>query len=371
MAPSSLSSSSLLSSESAGIVTNTKSIGNKNLLKTNKSAPRQTRINHDDNIKRLKGRQPTNTSSSQDQIKTPASTRQVPLEVLEQISSQVLEYTKQLGLFDELRMKLLERIEARNEFATISENFHIEVDAFCRGPKVKLDGSRAQLRQQLQEQCELKRAGGFRSTARLDESVAHVIRKYEFELRREYEAKRTDLVKQISSFELSINEKPKISCGLEDRRASKGEQVARIKESSSQKSATSDKGASRKVEHHTTRLNDETNETRLSPHILPKIPTPNPSVSPQTTPTQHPTKQLKQTKRRRRSSSPPRRHRFRSSSPERCRRVSVDRRHQRTSGDLSPSLRKKWNKKNNMNNKKRNSSTRSFEWRACNKNLRR
>lgn len=67
--------------------------------------------------------------------------------LLNHISKQIIEQTKRSGLFDEMRMKLLKRIESSDQFQLIKDKFQNEVDRFCF--EADLEEPRSRLREQL------------------------------------------------------------------------------------------------------------------------------------------------------------------------------------------------------------------------------
>lgn len=80
----------------------------------------------------------------------------LPKEILEEVAGRILEHVKQLGLFDEMRMKLLETIESDREFSEIKNEFMREIDTFCN--KVDLTLPRNKLRERLTNQSKSKAA---------------------------------------------------------------------------------------------------------------------------------------------------------------------------------------------------------------------
>lgn len=100
----------------------------------------------------------------------------VPLELLESISERALDYAKQLGLFDEFRVKLLQEIQQLDQFQQIRHRFQLEVERFCASERTSLAESRAKLRQQLADQCS---RGQFESTNKLAEPIERVLAQWD------------------------------------------------------------------------------------------------------------------------------------------------------------------------------------------------
>lgn len=98
----------------------------------------------------------------------------IPGAQLERLTKEILDQTKQLGFFDEVRMLLLDQIESSKEFRRVREEFSREVERFCSRADLSLD--RPKLRNQLQaeifadEQSELN--------SRLNESIDRITYKY-------------------------------------------------------------------------------------------------------------------------------------------------------------------------------------------------
>lgn len=107
-------------------------------------------------------------------------TPQLARHLLQQISEKVLHHMKELGLFDEFRMKLSSEIETGEEFASIKRDFNQEIVSFCR-QEADLGLSRARLREQL-----ARRQDGLRSTGLLATHVGRVSKRHSDHLRQVY-----------------------------------------------------------------------------------------------------------------------------------------------------------------------------------------
>lgn len=70
--------------------------------------------------------------------------------VAELISSELIDNLKQSGLFDEIRIRLLDKIECNNKFCTLKDEFRKEIDSFCNR-SADFGLPRAKLRDQLNE----------------------------------------------------------------------------------------------------------------------------------------------------------------------------------------------------------------------------
>lgn len=68
--------------------------------------------------------------------------QQVPKQLLKQLAADLLEHTKRLGLFDEMRVKLVDQIESSPNFEHIKSEFKREVESFCRSADLSLPRSR-------------------------------------------------------------------------------------------------------------------------------------------------------------------------------------------------------------------------------------
>ena len=117
-------------------------------------------------------------SREANQVKT-SEERKISAHLLEQMAEEILERTKQLGLFDEMRMRLLGNLEANKEFQRAKSDFKREVDTFCA--RVDLSQPRAKLRLQLNQ------VNLHKSATRLREQVGRVARCERTELRQLYE----------------------------------------------------------------------------------------------------------------------------------------------------------------------------------------
>lgn len=104
--------------------------------------------------------------------------REIPKQLLEKIAQDVLNHSKQLGLFDELRMKLLENIESSQEFYKIRREFNLEVKELCQ--RADLGLSRAKLRDKLNDK------NLARSANKLKDHVQQVSREHKYEVKRVY-----------------------------------------------------------------------------------------------------------------------------------------------------------------------------------------
>jgi hypothetical protein len=133
--------------------------------------------------KQQQQQQQTHPTPPQHQHEQPAAKQKLSKEFLERISNHVLEHTKQLGLFDELRMRLLSQIEARREFADVERDFSDEVKQFCRR-KLNLDHPRTKLRQQLSEFAQDEERS--KLTRNLNRNIQHVIQRHKHDLLADY-----------------------------------------------------------------------------------------------------------------------------------------------------------------------------------------
>lgn len=91
---------------------------------------------------------PAAVKSEQQVASSNETKNRVPKELLDRLSDELLENTKQLGLFDEVRMKLLNDLEYKEEFLTIRDEFKYELDSFCSNEK-NLKLPRNKLREKL------------------------------------------------------------------------------------------------------------------------------------------------------------------------------------------------------------------------------
>lgn len=69
-------------------------------------------------------------------------------EQLNKLTQEILDQTKQLGFYDEVRMQLLTQIESSREFKQLKDEFSREVERFCS--RADLSRPRSELRDQLQ-----------------------------------------------------------------------------------------------------------------------------------------------------------------------------------------------------------------------------
>lgn len=113
----------------------------------------------------------------------------IPSEMLEQMAEQILEHTKQLGLWDELRMRLLASIESSKEFRKVECDFKREIDSLCA--HVDLTLPRAKLRAKLDAKHLSK------SARRLKEQVVDAARKQRSEFRQLYNQQAVKFLRQI------------------------------------------------------------------------------------------------------------------------------------------------------------------------------
>lgn len=107
-----------------------------------------------------------------------AKSRTIPSHLLKRISNEILDHSKQLGLFDELRLKLLAHIELSKEFYRVRSDFREEVESFCS--TVDLTLPRAKLREKLNIRTLYK------SARRLEDYVQQVSRQHRSEFKQLY-----------------------------------------------------------------------------------------------------------------------------------------------------------------------------------------
>lgn len=115
----------------------------------------------------------------------------LPDSILDEVSNKILEHVKQLGLFDEMRMKLLETIETSKEFLEIKSEFMREIDAFCT--EVDLTLPRSRLRERLKSHTRSKAAN------RLNNHVQDVSRAHKHELKMLYNEKADKFIRSTIS----------------------------------------------------------------------------------------------------------------------------------------------------------------------------
>jgi len=111
----------------------------------------------------------------------------LPHKVMQKIASEILEHTKQLGLFDELRMRLLEEIESSKEYKKLKSEFKREVDSFCSRADLSLP--RAKLREKFSART------WYKTSDRIRDHVFQVSREHRRELRQLYEEHATQYLK--------------------------------------------------------------------------------------------------------------------------------------------------------------------------------
>lgn len=126
----------------------------------------------------LNGDSNNNNNNSIYSQKKHATSQVLPERVLSELSAQMLEHTKRSGLFDELRMKLMHRIESSEQFEILKNKFKLEVDKFCF--EADLAVARSKLREQLNRQSLAETYGQLR------ELVDEVSRHHRHRLRRLY-----------------------------------------------------------------------------------------------------------------------------------------------------------------------------------------
>lgn len=73
---------------------------------------------------------------------------------LKQIGAEILDYSKQMGVFDEMRMQVLDRITKSEKYKRIELEFQREIDRFCSNADLNLP--RAKLREQLGDESLFK-----------------------------------------------------------------------------------------------------------------------------------------------------------------------------------------------------------------------
>lgn len=102
----------------------------------------------------------------------------IPKHLLERIAEEILDHSKQLGLFDDMRMRLLDSIESSKEFCKIKKEFNNELKELCQTLDLSL--SRAKLRDKLNTK------NLARSANKLREHVQQVSRDHKHDVRQLY-----------------------------------------------------------------------------------------------------------------------------------------------------------------------------------------
>lgn len=115
----------------------------------------------------------------------------VPKHLLDQIAGEILNRSKELGLFDEMRMKLLEKIQSSKEFNRVESGFKRELDSLCS--RLDLSLPRSKLREKLNTRNLPK------SASRLDEHVLQVSRQQRHELRKLYNEHALPFLKTLTT----------------------------------------------------------------------------------------------------------------------------------------------------------------------------
>lgn len=126
--------------------------------------------------------------------------RHLPTDFLEQVSGEILDHLKQLGLFDEMRMKLLETIESSREFSDIRKEFMKEIDKFCS--EVDLTLPRNRLRERLQSHTKSRAANWLTSYVQ-EVSYAH-----KNELKLLYNEKADKYIRTMANQETALRKTP-------------------------------------------------------------------------------------------------------------------------------------------------------------------
>lgn len=121
----------------------------------------------------------------------------LPTNLMKRISNEILDHTKQLGLFDEMRLKLLANIELSEEFFTVKNDFKHEVELFCS--HVDLNLPRSKLREKLNAKT------FYKSARRLEEHVYRVSRKHRHEFRKLYNQHAIDFLKEVMNKRTTID----------------------------------------------------------------------------------------------------------------------------------------------------------------------
>lgn len=139
-------------------------------------------------------------TSRQQQADSSPQKQQVPGQVLKQLAADVLEHTKRLGLFDEMRIKLIDEIESSRDFEHIRKEFNREVESFCRSADLSLP--RSKLRERL-----LSLRTMHNSTELIKSHVVGVARRHKQQMRNLYERKARAYL-ATSSLEPAISAEP-------------------------------------------------------------------------------------------------------------------------------------------------------------------
>lgn len=129
----------------------------------------------------------------------------IPKELLERIAEDILDHSKQLGLFDEMRMKLLKSIESSKNFHKIKKEFNTEVRELCQ--KADLSLSRAKLRDKLNTK------NLAHSASKVREHVQQISREHKQDIRQLYRNHAVEFIasknKQTGEEEQSNQEQPR------------------------------------------------------------------------------------------------------------------------------------------------------------------
>lgn len=126
--------------------------------------------------------------------------KHLPTDFLEDVSDDILDHIKQLGLFDEMRMKLLDTIESSREFSEIRREFMKELDAFCS--EVDLTLPRNRLRERLKSHTQ-SRAANWLTKYVQEVSYAH---KNEFKML--YNEKADKYIRTMANQKASLGRTP-------------------------------------------------------------------------------------------------------------------------------------------------------------------
>lgn len=135
-----------------------------------------------------KSRHTSNGNKQHQAVGNDSTTTNLPNHFLERISNEILDHTKQLGLFDEMRLKLLANIELSKEYFTVKNEFRREVELFCS--HVDLTLPRSKLRERLNAKTLYK------SARRLEEHVHQVSREHRHKFRKIYNKQAIDFLKR-------------------------------------------------------------------------------------------------------------------------------------------------------------------------------
>lgn len=142
-------------------------------------------------------RRRTTTTTTKTVAATDKKSSTLPNHLLKRISNEILDHTKQLGLFDEMRLKLLANIELSKEFFSVKDDFRREVELFCS--HVDLNLPRAKLRERLNARTLYK------SARRLEEHVHRVSRKHRHEFKKLYNQHAIGFLKRIMNKSATID----------------------------------------------------------------------------------------------------------------------------------------------------------------------